>query len=77
LEQAVGMIETANQKPTLDFAERCDELFNTGAMLPDGGRALRNSKDPNGAVVFYTNAEWTAFLTGTKNGEFDDDYENA
>jgi Domain of unknown function (DUF397) len=47
------------------------------AMLPDGGRALRNSKDPNGAVVFYTNAEWTAFLTGSKNGEFDDDYETA
>jgi DNA-binding XRE family transcriptional regulator len=32
-EQAVGMIETANRKPTLDFAERCDELFNTGGAL--------------------------------------------
>ncbi len=32
-EQAVGMIEQGRRKPTLDFAERCDDLFETGGAL--------------------------------------------
>lgn len=32
-EQAVGMVETANRKPTEDFAKRCDEELNTGGAL--------------------------------------------
>lgn len=39
------------------------------ANLPDGGRLVRNSKDPNGSAVQFTAAEWTAFISGVKAGE--------
>ena len=42
------------------------------AKLPGGDVAVRNSRDPYGPALVYTPAEVTAFLTGVKNGEFDD-----
>ena len=42
------------------------------AELADGGIAVRNSRYPSGPVLIYTRAEVGAFLTGVKNGEFDD-----
>jgi hypothetical protein len=42
------------------------------AQLPDGGVAVRNSRDPQGPALVYTRAEVAAFLTGVRNGEFDD-----
>lgn len=39
--------------------------------LPDGGRAVRHSKDPDGPTLVFTPAEWQAFITGVKVGEFD------
>ena len=44
------------------------------AALPDGAIAMRNSRDPAGPALVYTRAEVAAFLTGVKNGEFDDLY---
>jgi len=44
------------------------------AKLPGGEVAVRNSRDPLGPALIYTPAEVTAFLTGVKNGEFDDLY---
>ncbi|MEC4018435.1 DUF397 domain-containing protein [Streptomyces sp. H27-D2] len=41
------------------------------ARTADGGRAVRDSKNPHNGTQFYTPAEWTAFLTGVKAGEFD------
>ena len=41
------------------------------AELPDGGRAVRDSKDPDGAKLLFTVGEWAAFLAGAKDGEFD------
>lgn len=41
------------------------------ADLPDGGVAVRNSKDPEGGTQEYTGSEWDAFLKGAKRGEFD------
>jgi len=32
---------------------------------------VRDGKDPNGAVLSFTQAEWAAFLSGAKLGEFD------
>ncbi|WP_427921141.1 DUF397 domain-containing protein [Streptomyces sp. cg40] len=40
------------------------------AVLPGGGRALRDSKDPSGPVLTFTNAEFTAFIDGARDGEF-------
>jgi hypothetical protein len=42
------------------------------AALDDGGVALRNSRHPSGPALIYTRGEIEAFLTGVKNGEFDD-----
>ncbi|KAA2260153.1 DUF397 domain-containing protein [Solihabitans fulvus] len=41
--------------------------------LDDGsGRvALRHSHFPDGSVIVYTREEWTAFLAGARDGEFD------
>jgi uncharacterized protein DUF397 len=32
------------------------------AALPDGGRAVRDSKDPDGPVLRFTAGQWRAFL---------------
>ena len=41
------------------------------AALPDGGVAVRNSRDPHGPALVYTRDEIVAFLGGAKDGEFD------
>jgi hypothetical protein len=41
------------------------------AMLGNGSVAVRHSKDPGGAVLVFTPAEWSAFIGGAKDGEFD------
>jgi hypothetical protein len=33
---------------------------------------LGDSKDPDGPILSYTNAEWEAFINGIRNGDFDD-----
>ncbi|MBO0855165.1 MAG: DUF397 domain-containing protein [Nocardia sp.] len=42
------------------------------ADLANGLVAMRNSRDPEGAVLVYTRPEIDAFLRGAKVGEFDD-----
>jgi hypothetical protein len=46
----------------------CVEL----ALLPDTGVAVRNSRDPEGPALVFTDAELQAFLGGVKDGDFDD-----
>ncbi len=46
----------------------CVEL----AALQGGDVAVRNSRHPAGPALVYTRAEVAAFLTGVRNGEFDD-----
>jgi hypothetical protein len=46
----------------------CVEL----ALLPEAGVAVRNSRDPEGPALVFTDAELEAFLGGVKDGEFDD-----
>jgi Domain of unknown function (DUF397) len=41
------------------------------AVLPGRRVAVRHSKQPGGATLLYTPAEWDAFLKGAKDGEFD------
>jgi hypothetical protein len=33
--------------------------------------AIRDTKDPGGAALVFTRAEWNAFLAGVREGEFD------
>lgn len=39
------------------------------AGLPEG-RAVRDSKDPTGAVLTFPAAQWSAFTAGVGAGEF-------
>jgi hypothetical protein len=41
------------------------------AILPDGMIGVRDSKDPDGAVLRFTASEWAAFTGGVRLGEFD------
>ena len=42
------------------------------ASLDSGEVALRNSRYPSGPALIFTRGEMAAFLTGAKDGEFDD-----
>jgi hypothetical protein len=46
----------------------CVEL----AALPGGGVAMRNSRDPEGSALLFTDAELDAFVGGVRDGDFDD-----
>lgn len=39
--------------------------------LHDGGMAVRDSKNPAGPILFFTPDEWSAFVGGVKDGQFD------
>ncbi len=43
----------------------CVEVENCGH-----GVRVRDSKDPEGPVLTFTNGEWAAFIAGARNGEF-------
>lgn len=38
----------------------------------EGGVVIGDSKNPDGPILRYSADEWAAFLTGAKNGDFDD-----
>ena len=41
------------------------------ARLATGDIALRDSKDPSRPAHVFTLSEWTAFVAGVRNNEFD------
>lgn len=41
------------------------------AALPDGGMAVRDSKDADGPMLIFAADEWAAFTAGVRAGEFD------
>ncbi|MBO3735423.1 DUF397 domain-containing protein [Glycomyces niveus] len=48
------------------------QCVEAGPLSDGSGRvAVRHSHHPEGSVIVYTRAEWTAFLAGAKDGEFD------
>jgi uncharacterized protein DUF397 len=46
---------------------QCVEL----APLPDGGVAVRDSKNQTGAILEFTKQEWAVFTAALVAGEFD------
>jgi hypothetical protein len=40
------------------------------AHLPDGGMAVRDTKNRSGTVLRFTADEWKALLAGVRSGEF-------
>jgi hypothetical protein len=43
------------------------------ARLPDGQVAVRNSRHRSGPALVFTSAEWTAFVGGARDGDFDEE----
>lgn len=41
------------------------------APLPDGGAAVRDTKDRSREPLTFDRQEWTDFVLGVKNGDFD------
>jgi hypothetical protein len=48
------------------YSDNCVEV-----AFIDDAIAVRDSKDPSGAVLLFTQGEWDAFVDGAKDGEFD------
>lgn len=55
-------------KSSLSFANGdCVEV----ATLADGHIGVRHSQSAEGPILRFTSAEWSAFIGGVRNGEFD------
>lgn len=52
-------------------ATRCDTATCVETRTAYGAVQVRDSKNPDGPVLTFTPAEWTAFVAGAKAGEFD------
>jgi hypothetical protein len=48
------------------YSDNCVEV-----AFVDGGVAVRDSRNPDEAILLFTDAEWDAFVAGAKDGEFD------
>lgn len=70
--RAVGRDELADARWTKSSRSgsgggNCVEI----ARLHDGHRAVRDSKNPTGPALIFAPADWSAFTTGVRDGEFD------
>lgn len=41
------------------------------AHLDEGAVGVRDSKNPTGPALVFSPSEWSAFIAGAKDGEFD------
>ena len=48
------------------YSDNCVEVAFVDDVI-----AVRDSKNPAGAVLLFTQGEWDAFVEGAKDGEFD------
>jgi Domain of unknown function (DUF397) len=54
------------RKSTASGGDNCAEV-----AFVAGGVLMRHSHHPSEAVLAFSPSEWTAFLAGVRNGEFD------
>jgi hypothetical protein len=55
--------KSGRSAPASDCVEIC--------YIPGGGVQVRNSKDPDGGTLTFTDAEFNAWVGGAKDGDFD------
>ncbi len=60
-----GQPTTAWRRSTYCGSAACVEIAQQ-----DGQILVRDSKDPNSAVLAFTQDEWSAFISGVNAGEF-------
>jgi len=51
-----------------------DEIRQDNKIFLPGEQAIvmKDAKEPDGPVLYFTQGEWDAFVAGVKDGEFDD-----
>jgi hypothetical protein len=52
-------------------SSRCDAGQCVEAARVDDGVVVRDSKNPDGPILRFTNDEWTAFVAGVRYGDFE------
>jgi predicted secreted Zn-dependent protease len=68
----MSYIQDGNMSPSWRTALNCNggtcvRVAAAGQMIIVG-----DSKSPDGPILRYTSAEWREFVSGVKNGDFDD-----
>ena len=66
--QVIASVEWRKSSHSGGASNACIEF----APLPDGMIAMRNSRDPDGALLVFTRREIAAMMAGVRDGEFDD-----
>ncbi|MET7425417.1 DUF397 domain-containing protein [Dactylosporangium sp. NPDC005555] len=59
----VSWVKSSRSGP---YSDNCVEVTGLNGPLV----AVRDSKDPGGAVLAFTPGEWDAFVEGAQGGEF-------
>ena len=54
------------RKSTASASGECAEVAFDGDVVH-----MRHSQNPSGSVLTFSQAEWAAFVTGVRGGEFD------
>jgi len=65
--QASGVIWSKGSESNGSGGNNCVEV----AFLDNDTVGVRNSKDRSGPALAFTGAEWDAFISSVKKGEFD------
>jgi Domain of unknown function (DUF397) len=65
--QSTGGTESVEVTITEDAAAVSEHKADAGRLI-----LMRDSKNPEGPALAFTEAEWRAFIAGVKDGEFDD-----
>ncbi len=65
--QSTGGTESVEVTITDDAAAVSEHKADAGRLI-----LMRDSKNPEGPALAFTEAEWRAFIAGVKDGEFDD-----
>lgn len=57
--------------PVWRRSQQCDSGSCVEAAVIGADIAVRDSKDPRGAVLRFTKDEWDAFVSGVRAGDFE------
>jgi uncharacterized protein DUF397 len=71
---ANGMTLTEPERAALSWVKARASTYNGQCVeiaSAPGKIAIRDSKNPTGPILVYTPAEFKAFLSSVRNGEFD------
>ncbi|WP_461715670.1 DUF397 domain-containing protein [Streptomyces sp. DSM 41036] len=67
MERQQSITEFKKSSASQGGQQECVEEAHTA----DGGRVVRDSKDPAGGLQFYGPGDWAAFIDGVKAGAFE------